>query len=446
MAGVVGTLNMMGESYNFLEFADDNKRNQDQDEQESWIQRYGRILERFKILKSADVVREAEAIGFKLQVALHNELFFQECTEEFLQRDNKMALTNRTNLIVCGAKPVHGDGTPLFLHAKNWRALMKDQVVHYHENLKDHCMALWDVACNLAAEGCHGDYLSLGRESYLNPDNFVVRLNMIYVLAEGWFRLTSVLVRIIIKFCPGSAGQHESLVSWMALQTVLEERGYHVYEVVSATDDPRDAEEAAGRSHAAKIGSDSVQQRGRRWWWRRVCSCVSFAEETLDIGDKLRVINVHVKVSWEADDCLCHEFNPVVFDISNKERINFLLADTNIPNSSKVETFSARAAALGLRVFPSGVTTRKKRTELHGQMYDARKCLKVVEARKDFCLCWAASELREQLESSQSSWQVKVSPELGEDGEMLLPNAHWPTDHAMLSVQVELLPQLLSSV
>mmetsp|Transcript_44321 Transcript_44321/g.139846 ORF Transcript_44321/g.139846 Transcript_44321/m.139846 type:complete len:172 (-) Transcript_44321:473-988(-) len=130
------------------------------------------------------------------------------------------------------------------------------------------------------------------------------------------------------------------------------------------------------RSHAAKIGSDSVQQRGRRWWWRRVCSCVSFAEETLDIGDKLRVINVHVKeLKTEAGTKFLADY---MRSLCHSERINFLLADTNIPNSSKVETFSARAAALGLRVFPSGVTTRKKRTELHGQMYDARKCLKVI--------------------------------------------------------------------
>ena len=35
---------------------------------------------------------------------------------------------------------------------------------------------------------------------------------------------------------------------------------------------------------------------------------------------------------------LCHEFNHVIFDISNKERINFVLADTNIPSSSKVSS------------------------------------------------------------------------------------------------------------
>mmetsp|Transcript_8701 Transcript_8701/g.19739 ORF Transcript_8701/g.19739 Transcript_8701/m.19739 type:complete len:211 (-) Transcript_8701:69-701(-) len=164
---------------------------------------------------------------------------------------------------------------------------------------------------------------------------------------------------------------------------------------------------------------------------------------TLDIGDNLRVINIHVKeMNTEAGTqfladymrCLCHP-----------DKINFVLADTNIPNPSKVNTFTARASSLGLHVIPCrSTTTRKKRTELHGQMYDERKCFKVVEARKDFCLCWAGGERRERVEAALRKWEVKVFPELGEEAELLLPNAHWPTDHAMLAVELEILPQLLS--
>eukprot|EP00960_Hanusia_phi_P053806 762462-Hanusia_phi.AAC.9 len=120
VAGVVGALNMMGESYNFLEFVDAQRQDEAKEQPESWMDLYGRVVASFKALKSADVMREAERIGFHLDLALRHEYFYEECDEQFLERDNKMSPTKRTNLIVCGAKPIDDINTPLFLHAQSW--------------------------------------------------------------------------------------------------------------------------------------------------------------------------------------------------------------------------------------------------------------------------------------------------------------------------------------
>merc|ERR1712226_941444 len=92
--------------------------------------------------------------------------FSENCSEEFLKRDNKVcAATVRTNMVTGGM--FLREGKPLFHYISDWRSLIGDQGTQYKE---DPQLLAWDIACNLAAEKCKKNYQELSKDSYLNPE------------------------------------------------------------------------------------------------------------------------------------------------------------------------------------------------------------------------------------------------------------------------------------
>merc|ERR1711908_215425 len=70
---------------------------------------------------------------------------------------------------------------------------------------------------------------------------------------------------------------------------------------------------------------------------------------------------------------------------------------------------------------PNVETTVKRRSILHGQCYDARKCEVTVRAPKDRIVA-----------SHGSLGRVAITPAL-EDADCMLPSSLWASDHALVT-------------
>ncbi|KAJ1480382.1 hypothetical protein T484DRAFT_1901147, partial [Baffinella frigidus] len=216
---VVASLNMLGDACNAFEFLESlpasSGGNGDSsqgvslgDRPSSLHDARARVLASFETLTAEEVVREACALGLTAgpAVPLRAGPFHESLDAAFLARDSALSLLLRTNLIVCGMKPVqatngdredlvrHPDGdscgagggergeregerggggggvVPLFRRAGEWREVMRAQVGDYLASGKDGGTALWDVACNLAGERALESLILVSEASSLNPE------------------------------------------------------------------------------------------------------------------------------------------------------------------------------------------------------------------------------------------------------------------------------------
>merc|ERR1711862_1066346 len=80
---------------------------------------------------------------------------------------------------------------------------------------------------------------------------------------------------------------------------------------------------------------------------------------------------------------------------------------------------------------PAGryLTTQKTRSEMHGQIYDRRKCLQTVSVHKQFVA------LLQTVQEWECRNLASVYPNLKAEPQDL-PSPQWPSDHCMLRVEL----------
>ena len=118
-----------------------------------------------------------------------------------------------------------------------------------------------------------------------------------------------------------------------------------------------------------------------------------------------------------------------------KDRAGVLLLDANTPDSHKTEVFDRGLQESGFKVLSPSiggyVTTRKQRSELHGQIYDTAKCMKTVQAHKTFAAM--------VQDAGSAPWEIRGNvrcvPDLRFEAQNL-PSRAWPSDHSMLQIHV----------
>jgi hypothetical protein len=162
---LVAGFNALGDAFNPVEFMENDSAFQSQ---------YAALEGAFFELTTASVHAEASQIGVSdlPEVMSLPETFVDCCTEAFLAMDNKVPLSTRTNLIVAGMLHWQKAGAGM---VGCWRDEIRAQSTYAAPDNKT--LALWDIACCLAAEkvgsgdGSNSDYLSLCENSYLNTAN-----------------------------------------------------------------------------------------------------------------------------------------------------------------------------------------------------------------------------------------------------------------------------------
>ena len=431
---LVGSLNILGDAYNPLEFMDNSESN------DTFECNYAKIRSSFMELTSDEVEKELCDFGIESdQIKLHLKYssFYKNCTESFLERDNKLSLLNRTNLIVCATKPLD-DGTPLFRAAGEWRSLILCQREHYLASGVDIPILLWDIACCLAIEKNLPEYVSVCEKSHLNPENLVLN-------AERLLKPISAHAEVIVAIQEfpkdGSANR-------AALFKVIKELGMKSLEMgdvgflyseaitpIQVVDsplgtEPRDIVAAVQQQLSALPPLDLSGDELKR--------LRTTARKTLvmDVGTDLRIVAIHVKeFKTESGTAFLARYLRGACDAT---RMNIIVGDTNIPTAAKAAVFISSAAECGLHVLsPVGcITTRKRRSELHGQCYDTAKCLRVVEAHKDFVLAMGPP-------GGCGGWELgeaAAHPDLVQEAWRLLPSADWPSDHCMVRLELRRSP------
>eukprot|EP00746_Dinoflagellata_sp_MGD_P153926 gnl/MRDRNA2_/MRDRNA2_84536_c0_seq1.p1 gnl/MRDRNA2_/MRDRNA2_84536_c0~~gnl/MRDRNA2_/MRDRNA2_84536_c0_seq1.p1 ORF type:complete len:652 (+),score=141.60 gnl/MRDRNA2_/MRDRNA2_84536_c0_seq1:83-2038(+) len=184
------------------------------------------------------------------------------------------------------------------------------------------------------------------------------------------------------------------------------------------------------------LGSAKILKNPAEWYKKLLKSILTTSQKTayIDVGDELRFVNIHCKEFKEEEGQKV--LAAYVKAISRKDdpggaRTVFVMMDSNAPNKKMSEAFEAAMKSHGFNVITKAnafMTTRKKRSLLHGQIYDEKKVNKEVSAHKDFVLV---------LPGKGNEWQPSQEPKVYPDftkAEMdtvFLPNAEWPTDHCM---------------
>ena len=112
------------------------------------------------------------------------------------------------------------------------------------------------------------------------------------------------------------------------------------------------------------------------------------------------------------------------------------LLDTNLSSAPLCEAFAAPLAERGLASEPppSVDTTSKQRSLLHGQCYDANKCMRLVRAPKDKLVA-PAGALSE----------VATFPRVAELSSGL-PSPQWASDHTLTTAVLTHPPGLAERV
>jgi hypothetical protein len=429
----IGSLNVLGDAYNPFEFMENPEVNP------LFENCYSKIKDSFESITSSQVLAEISAEDRAgVQEFRLAENFASNCTESFLERDNKMALINRTNLIVCATKALE-DGQPLFRKAKEWRSLILLQREHYFASGKDIPILLWDIACCLAVERHFDEYESICSKSYLNPENLV----------GNFERLLSPMINqdrsiLAVQEFPkeGSANRAAMLGVLDKAQMAWAEMGDVGFLYSKTIRSVTFSHSPFGIEPISIV--DKVQQRLQglpvlELVEDELSRFRTTARKTLvmDVESDLRIVAVHVKeLKTEAGTVFLARYLRSLCDDS---RMNIIVGDTNIASSAKANIFAVSADACGLRLLTSlgSVTTRKRRSELHGQRYDSAKCLKVVAAHKDFALAWCGSTAKDEIRKMWDCKEATLYPDLVRESWRLLPSADWPSDHCLVRVVLQ---------
>lgn len=418
------TLNFLGDAYNAMEFMNND---------ESFQSNYQVVRKAFGEVKSADVLQEAGALGFdraRIAELLDQELFEANCTEHFLRRDNKLQITKRINLIVGGMAPIE-NGTPQFQSVSRWRELIGSLRDNYAEDPE---LVAWDVACNLACERCATEYAALSMASHLNPSQLPERVATLldhlpdsrpFVCAvqeypeRGTAKYAALMVQLKNRGMSTltSDAENSSVGFIFSSDCVVESfrqspLGTNLTEVLAKMNGPE----------LAAVGDKD--QKSLQTTTRKTA--------VVDFSNGLRIASVHCKeFKTEAGTRLLARYLRSLTSDMHERQTAVVLCDANTPNDQMAQVLDDGARECGFQVLTPATmfkTTRKQRSELHGQIYDRKKCLKVVEAHKTFALLAPASQ-----EPWQAEGPTKIFPDFKVDPNSL-PNSEWPTDHCMVSL------------
>ena len=429
----IASLNILGDAYNPFEFMEAVESNA------TFEGSYSAILASFEAVTSAEVVGEIKALGIDIPENLNlKERFCDNCTEKFLERDNKLALILRTNLVVCATRPID-NGKPLFRCAENWRLFIKQQSEHYLTSGVDIPILFWDVACCLAAEKNLELYTSVCEQSYLNPERL---LDNAKKLMEPLIIHENAMLAVQEFPKQGSANRaallqvlEKSKLAWTEMGDVgfIYSSSIIPAQVVQS---PMGVEPGAIVEEVHKMLPDLPPLELSE---DELARFRTTARKTLvmDVGADLRIVAVHVKeLKTEAGTAFLARYLRAMCDDA---RMTFLVGDTNIAAPAMAGIFADSAGTCGLALLtrPGCVTTRKRRSALHGQRYDAAKCLRVVAAHKDFILARRGPAVGAGRFAGAEAAEAAAHPDLARDAWRLLPSADWPSDHCMVCVVVD---------
>lgn len=76
----VGSLNLLGDAYNALEFLEPASHNPE------FAENYEKVRAALMSLTSKEVIQESVALGFDAKIELEHEIFVDNCTPRFLSR------------------------------------------------------------------------------------------------------------------------------------------------------------------------------------------------------------------------------------------------------------------------------------------------------------------------------------------------------------------------
>mmetsp|Transcript_16494 Transcript_16494/g.19509 ORF Transcript_16494/g.19509 Transcript_16494/m.19509 type:complete len:587 (-) Transcript_16494:17-1777(-) len=125
-------------------------------------------------------------------------------------------------------------------------------------------------------------------------------------------------------------------------------------------------------------------------------------------------------------------------EVAPSDFSNFVvMSDTNVASHPTAQIFRDELAAhrLEASLDPSVITTRKKRSRLHGQCYDAKKCHVTVTAPKDCIITSTASFVH-------NSTSDCVFPDIntidGNGAARTLPDSDWASDHCIVTSMISI--------
>ena len=380
--------------------------------------------------------------------------FFDEAT---LVQDNKL-VAPRLNLLTFALRPHGGDNDkdarPAWEMREQWR----------HEMLalgaEDTCAApyaadanlwLWDLACNVVAASAPAEHTSLCTGSHLNPTNFerlgarfaeqaqaaaagrpivlglqewpaadstkeaafaaaFARHGLSVVCAPG--RETGAGGRLAVAYSEGTMGRPQLL----------------------DTSGSRDAaQRALERAAAAGLTLDAAAAKGLLETTAGKVLAVRFPAAAAAGAAATNFVVVHAKEPKTAAAATACAFYVLELGAAiggggsgggggaAAAAPTVALLDSNLSSAPLCEAFAAALAEQGLASEPppSVDTTSKQRSLLHGQCYDAAKCMRLVRAPKDKLVA-AAGALSE----------VHTFPRVAELSSGL-PSPLWASDHAL---------------
>lgn len=122
-----------------------------------------------------------------------------------------------------------------------------------------------------------------------------------------------------------------------------------------------------------------------------------------------------------------------------RSRTVVAMVDANTKNNLMVEAFAGGLSAEGFKILTQAkqyITTRKMRTELHGQLYDVEKRMGMVESHKDFIVVLPPEVPSVSVGQWEAVGKAIAFPDLKTDKDLLLPFKDWPSDHCMVKVEL----------
>ena len=458
-ATLIGTLNCLGDAYNPFEFMCDEAgfqaaytRLHEAAEGLTWQQFAEGCGE--EVLACPGVNAGATQAVARLRAHCDGGAplwkFFDEAT---LAKDNKL-VAPRLNLLSFALRPHGGDtgqgARPAWEMCAQWRREMLAL------GAEDTCAApyaadpnlwLWDLACNVVAASAPAEHASVCTGSHLNPANFE-RLGARFAERAVAAAAGRPVVLGLQEWPAAASPKGEAFAAAFAR---------HGLSVVSAPA----REGGAGDSSVALAYSEGAMGRpqlldtsGSREAAQRAIERAAAAGHVLDAAASKallettarKVLAVRFPSASAAGAAatsfvVVHAKEPKTAAAATACALFLLelgasvgggggvvgsppmvaLLDTNLSSAPLCEAFAAPLAERGLASEPppSVDTTSKQRSLLHGQCYDANKCMRLVRAPKDKLVA-PAGALSE----------VATFPRVAELSSGL-PSPQWASDHAL---------------
>lgn len=366
--------------------------------------------------------------------------YFDEAT---LKNDNKL-LEQRFNLLTFAMAP-HGDGHQLaWQHLGGWveemRALLCGASATY---AKDPNLLVWDLVCNVLATLAASAHGAICARSYLNPDNFPAMARTFFGAAVDAAAGRPLALGVVEWPCNGTpkAKAFRTALDELALDVafgshpgvaIVYSRSLGAPETLSAAAPEEvmrgclEAAEKVGVTLHAKAADGCLQTTAAKTLFARFSAAPSAALAAAAI------LVVHAKEP--KTPAAARVLGEYVLGMRAAAGIGdapfIAVLDSNLAKEDTSAAFVATFEGSGLTTAPnpSVPTTCKMRSRLHGQCYDAAKCLRRVVAAKD----------RLVVPLGAMAGAATVTPDLSLPGASSLPSSEWGSDHALTTAVLTL--------